>query len=403
MRRASIRAASIVESATSGMAAQARALKLKGVDVISLSQGEPDFPTPEFICDAAKKAIDSGKYFSYPPTGGYVDLKEAIALKYKIENGVGYNPSNIVVCNGAKQALSSTILSVLDPGDEAIILGPFWVSYYAQVTLAGGKPIVINGKFENGFKPPIDQLEEAINNKTRLIIFSSPSNPTGVVYPKKDLEQIANLVLRYPDVLVISDEIYEHINYTNARVSFASLPGMFERTITINGFGKCFAMTGWRVGYLAAPEWIASEVTKMQGHLSSSNSSIAQRAALAALTGDNTSVRNMVSEYRQRRDMVHNLFGSIPGVETVLPDGAFYFFPKVSRYYGSKAAGIEIRNSDDLCTYLLKEAHVALVPGSAFGDDECVRLSYAASRQELSPALTRIQEAIHKLEMVQYA
>ncbi len=398
MRQASRRAASIEESATSGMASQARALKLKGINVINLSQGEPDFPTPDFICHAAKLAIDSGKYFSYPPTAGYADLRQAIASKYNIENNVPYTPANIVISNGAKQALSTAILSVLDPGDEAIILGPFWVSYYAQVKIAGGKPIVISARFEDGFKAPINELLSVITKKTRLIIFSSPSNPTGVIYTKEELGEIAKLILRYPDILVIADEIYEHINYTDERVSFAALPGMFERTITINGFGKSFAMTGWRVGYLAAPEWVATEATKMQGHLSSSNSSIAQRAALAALTGDKKPVEMMVAEYKARRDIVYNLLTSIEGIKIIQPQGAFYFFPKVSHYYGSTVNGLEIKNSVDLCRYLLQNAHVALVPGSAFGNDECVRLSYAASRPELDEGLKNMKLAFEKIE-----
>ena len=397
INKISNRAASIVESATSGMATTARQLKSRGIDVVNLSQGEPDFKTPDHVCQAAKVAVDSGKYFSYPPTAGYMDLREAIAEKYNRENNVSYKSDNVVVSNGAKQALSNVMLSILNAGDEVIIFAPYWVSYYAQVKLAEATPVVVNGDAGNGFKVTADQLKQAITKKTRAIVFSSPSNPTGIVYSRAELSAFAAVVIAYPDVLVIADEIYEHINYTDERTSFASLPGMFERTATINGFGKCFAMTGWRVGYVAAPTWLSAEVTKLQGHLSSANCSIAQRAAFAAVTGSISSTEIMVKEYRMRRDLVFGYLQSIQDVKTVMPQGAFYFFPDLSRFYGCQFNGKEITNSNDMCSYILNEGHVALVPGEAFGNDSCVRISYAASTEDLKKALSQVTQALNKL------
>lgn len=388
---------SINESATSGMTAKAMRLKLKGLDVISLSHGEPDFKTPKYICEAAKEAIDSGKYFSYPPTAGYHDLREAIANKYSSENNVPCKSENIVVSNGAKQALSNAMLSILNPEDEVVILAPFWVSYIAQVKLADAKPIIIKGELENGFKVSIERIKNAITENTKAIVFSSPCNPTGLVYTKKELEKLAKLVSNYPNLLVISDEIYEYINYTPNRVSFASIPGMFERTITVNGFSKCYAMTGWRVGYLAAPSWIAKEVIKIQGHLSSSNSSIAQRAAFSAIKGNLDSVNNMVKKYQERRDFVYSQLKEISGIKVSLPNGAFYFFLDISHYYGMSYKENQINNSTDMCEYLLDVAHIALVPGIAFGDDSCVRISYASPKPELLEALKRLKTALDNL------
>ncbi len=388
---------SIDRSATSEMSAKASALKSEGIDVISLSQGEPDFKTPDYIREAAKFAIDSGRYFSYPPTGGYLDLREAIANKYAKENNVPYKIENVVVSNGAKQALSNAMLTVLNAGDEVIILAPFWVSYLAQVRLADASPVVLNGKAEDGFKVSIERIEQAISKRTKAIVFSSPCNPTGLVYSKKELEALAELILHYPDLLVIADEIYEHINYTDERISFASLPGMFDRTITINGFGKCYSMTGWRVGYLAAPKWIAEGAIRIQSHLTSANCSIAQRAALSAITGGLDSVNEMVNEYRERRDLVYSLLKEIPNIKIDLPKGAFYFFPDISHYYGLQYRERQINNSIDMCAYLLEVAHVAVVPGRAFGDDTCLRISYAASKSDLHEALRRLKGALGDL------
>lgn len=392
---------SIEASLTSGTTAKARKLKSKGLDIISLSQGEPDFKTPTYICEGAKQAIDSGKYFSYPPTGGYLDLRAAIANKYVTQNNVPYNAENIVVTNGAKQALSNVLLSILNPEDEVLIFAPFWVSYLAQVKLGGAKPIIIEGDAENDFKVSIQQIKESISTKTKAIIFSSPCNPTGLVYNKRELAALAELVANYPNLLVVADEIYEHINYTPNRISFASLPGMFNRTVTINGFSKCYAMTGWRVGYLAAPAWLTKAVIKIQGHLSSANSSIAQRAAFAAINGGLDSVNEMVNSYQERRDLVYSKLSQISNIKVNLPSGAFYIFPNLSLYYGRWYEGKQINNSMEMCTYLLEVAHIALVPGIAFGADACVRISYALPKLALLAAMKRLKVALDNLKLKQ--
>jgi len=388
----------IEESATLAMAAKAREFKSKGIDVISLSLGEPDFKTPQHICDAAKKAIDDGKYFAYPPVAGYQDLREALAAKYQKENNVPYKAENIVVSNGAKQSIANAMLALLNPGDEVIVFSPYWVSYDALVRLAEATPVMIKGGIESDFKVTAKQLEAAITPKTKAIIFSSPCNPTGSVFSRKELQDIADVVLKHPNLLVIADEIYEHINFTGEQVSIASFPGMFERTITVNGFAKGFAMTGWRVGYIAAPKWIADGCNKVQGQVTSANCSIAQRAALAAIAGDITPTNKMVEEYRKRRDIVYNLLKEIPGVKANYPEGAFYFFPDVSSFYGKSDGTKTIKNGDDLCLYLLEKAHVSLVPGGAFGDEACVRLSYAASESDLREAMKRLKEALTALK-----
>ena len=392
------RVLSIEASATSGTTAKAKKLKAAGLDVISLSHGEPDFKTPSYICEAAKQAIDSGNYFSYPPTAGYLDLRTAIAHKYNTENKVPYKAENIVVSNGGKQALSNVMLSILNPGDEVIIFAPFWVSYLAQVKLAGATPIILKGAAKNNFKVSIQQIKNAISPQTKAIIFSSPSNPTGLVYNQQELTALAELVTNYPNIIVIADEIYEHINYTSNRISFAALPDMFNQTVTINGFSKCYAMTGWRVGYLAAPKWIAKAVTKIQGHLSSANSSIAQRAAFAAISGGLDAVHEMVQIYQERRDFIYAELNKIADIQVNLPSGAFYIFPNLSHYYGTCFKGKQINNSIDICTYLLEEAHIALVPGIAFGEDACVRISYACSKSDLLEAMKRLTIALNKLE-----
>lgn len=398
MNKLSNRIEAIQESATLAMAAKAREFKNKGIDVISLSLGEPDFKTPAHICDAAKKAIDDGKYFAYPPVAGYQDLREAIAAKYQKENDVPYKAENIVVSNGAKQSIANAFIALINPGDEVIVFSPYWVSYDALVRLAEGTPVMVNGGIENDFKVTAKQLEQAITAKTKAIIFSSPCNPTGSVFSKKELQAIADVVLKHPNLIVIADEIYEHINFTGEQVSIASFPGMFERTITVNGFAKGFAMTGWRVGYIAAPKWIADGCNKVQGQITSANCSIAQRAALAAITGDIQPTNLMVDEYRKRRDIVFNLLKEIPGVKSNYPEGAFYFFPDVSAFYGKSDGSKTIANGDDLCLYLLEKAHVSLVPGGAFGDENCVRLSYAASEKDLREALKRMKDALTALK-----
>ncbi len=398
MNHLSNRINAIEESATLAMAVKAREFKNRGIDVINLSLGEPDFKTPAHICEAAKKAIDDGKFFAYPPVAGYQDLREALAAKYQKENNVPYKAENIVVSNGAKQSIANVMIALLNPGDEVIVFSPYWVSYDALVRLAEAKPVMVHGTLENDFKVTAAQVEKAITPKTRAIIFSSPCNPTGSVFSKKELQAIADVVLKHPDLLVIADEIYEHINFTGERVSIASLPGMFDRTITVNGFAKGFAMTGWRVGYIGAPKWVVDGAVKVQGQITSANCSISQRGALAAIVGDIEPTNKMVEEYRKRRDIVYNLLKEIPGVKANYPTGAFYFFPDVSAYYGKSDGNKTIANGDDFCMYMLETAHVSLVPGGAFGDEKCVRLSYAASEKDLVEAMRRMKEALAKLK-----
>lgn len=388
----------IEESATLAMAAKAREYKSRGIDVISLSLGEPDFKTPQHVCEAAKKAIDEGKYFAYPPVAGYPDLREALAAKYASENNVPYKAENIVVSNGAKQSIANVMIALLNPGDEVIVFSPYWVSYDALVRLTEATPVIVKGTLENDFKVTAEQVEKAITPKTRAIIFSSPCNPTGSVFSKGELEAIAKVVLKHENLLVIADEIYEHINFEGGNTSIASLPGMFERTITINGFAKGFAMTGWRIGYLAAPKWIANGSIKVQGQLTSANCSISQRGALAAITGDLAPTLKMVDEYRKRRDIVYNLLKEIPGIKANYPQGAFYFFPDVSHYYGKSDGKNTIKDGEDFCMYILDKAHVSLVAGGAFGEEKCVRLSYAASEKELVEAMKRIKDALALLK-----
>lgn len=398
MNKLSNRIEAIQESATLAMAAKAREFKSRGIDVVNLSLGEPDFKTPQHICDAAKQAIDDGKYFAYPPVAGYQDLREALAAKYNKENNVPYKAENIVVSNGAKQSIANAMIALLNPGDEVIVFSPYWVSYDALVRLAEGTPVLVRGGIENDFKVTAAQLEKAITKKTKAIIFSSPCNPTGSVFSKKELQDIATVVLKHEGLLVIADEIYEHIDFSGEQTSIASFPGMFDRTITVNGFAKGFAMTGWRVGYIAAPKWIADGCNKVQGQITSANCSIAQRAALAATLGDIEPTKKMVLEYHKRRDIVYNLLKDIPGVKSNYPQGAFYFFPDVSSFFGKSDGNTTVKNADDLCIYLLEKAHVSLVSGGAFGDDNCVRLSYAASESDLRKALERMKKALGELK-----
>lgn len=394
---------SIEESATLAMASKAREYKARGIDVINLSLGEPDFKTPQHICEAAKKAIDEGKFFTYPPVAGYQDLREAIAAKYQKENHVPYKAENIVVSNGAKQSIANVMFALINPGDEVIVFSPYWVSYDAIIRLAEGTPVMVNGTIENDFKVSAAQLEKAITPKTKAIIFSSPCNPTGSVFSTAELQAIADVVLKHPGLLIIADEIYEHINFTGDQTSIASLPGMFDRTITVNGFAKGYAMTGWRVGYIGAPKWIADGANKMQGQLTSANSSISQRAAFAAITGDLTPTLKMVEEYRHRRELVYKLLKEIPGVKANYPQGAFYFFPDVSYFIGKSDGKHTIKNGDDLCLYLLDKAHVSLVPGGAFGDPNCIRISYAASEKDLIEALRRLKDVLSGLKASAHA
>ena len=386
----------MAESATLAMAAKAREFKAKGIDVISLSLGEPDFKTPKHIQEGAKAAIDSEKYFAYPPVNGYQDLREAISEKFKKENGLNYTPDQIVVSNGAKQSLANVFLSIVNPGDEVIVLSPYWVTYTALVELAEGTPVIVSGGIENDFKATAEQIKAAITPKTKAMIFSSPCNPTGSVFTKEELITIAE-VLKPHNILVISDEIYEHINFSGRHFSIGAVDGMQDLTITVNGMAKGFAMTGWRVGYIGAPTWIAKACNKIQGQLTSANCSIAQRATYTALTTDLGPTIAMTEEYGRRRKLVYDMLSEIPGFKVNMPEGAFYFFPDISSFFGKSYQGTTIKDSADFCLYILANAHVSLVSGEAFGDPNCLRLSYAASQEDLKNAIARIKEWSAKL------
>ncbi|MBK6266846.1 pyridoxal phosphate-dependent aminotransferase [Marivirga sp. S37H4] len=387
------------ESATLAMAAKARELKSQGIDIISLSLGEPDFKTPKHIQEAGKAAIDSGKYFAYPPVSGYQDLREAIAAKLQKENNIPSSAEQIVVSNGAKQSLANVMMALLNPGDEVIVFAPYWVSYAELVKLAEATPVFVTGTLENDFKPTAEQLKAAITPKTRAVLYSSPCNPTGSVFSKAELESIAEVVKAHENLLVISDEIYEHINFGNeGHVSIGSFPGMAERTITVNGFSKGFAMTGWRVGYISAPLPIAKAATKIQGQITSGNSSIAQRAALAAITEDLKPTFEMTKIYQKRRDMMLDLLNQMPGVITNVPTGAFYIFPDISSFFGKSDGQTIIKDADDLAIYMLNKAHVSVVTGGAFGAPDCIRISYAASDDELKEAMIRMKKVLSELK-----
>ncbi|AFL86343.1 aspartate/tyrosine/aromatic aminotransferase [Belliella baltica DSM 15883] len=387
------------ESATLAMAKKARELKGQGIDIISLSLGEPDFKTPKHIQEAAKSAIDEGKYFAYPPVAGYQDLREAIAKKLREENHIEEaKAENIVVSTGAKHSIANVFMCMLNEGDEVVIFSPYWVSYAEIIKLAGGVPVLIEGTLENNFKATAAQLKEAMTDKTKAVIYSSPCNPTGSVFSKEELEAIAEVVKSKKDVYVIADEIYELINFTGQHASIGSFSGMFERTITVNGFSKGYAMTGWRVGYICAPLFIAKACEKMQGQFTSGGTGIAQRAALAAISGDQKPSKEMEKAYLGRRELVLNLLRDIPGIKTHVPEGAFYFFPDVTAFFGKSAGKHQIKNADDLCIYLLEEANVSVVTGAAFGAPNCVRLSYAASEEDLKEALSRMKKALGNLK-----
>jgi len=387
----------IPESATLAMAAKAREMKEKGINVISLSLGEPDFKTPKHIQQGAIDAINSEKYFAYPPVNGYLDLRQAISMKFKGDNNLDYSPDQIVVSNGAKQSIANVFMAILNPGDEVIVLTPYWVSYSAMILLAEGKPVFVRGTIENDFKATADQVKEAITDKTKAIIFSSPCNPTGSVFTRQELGAIREVLQQREDIVVISDEIYELINFGEKHESIGALDGMIDRTVTVNGFSKGYAMTGWRVGYIGAPTWIAKAANKMQGQYTSANCGIAQRAAHTALMGSKESSAEMTYAYEKRRELVYNLLREVPGFEVNMPQGAFYFFPNVKSYIGKSNAEIKIDTVNDLCMYLLEDAHVSLVTGEAFGDPECLRLSYAASEDDLKLAIEKIKQSLAKL------
>lgn len=397
MEYLSDRIKSMSASQTLAMAQKSRELKAKGIDIISLSIGEPDFNTPDYIKEAAKKAIDDN-YSQYPPVPGYSDLREAISLKFKNENGLNYSPEQVIVSAGGKHSLINVILSIINPGDEVIILAPYWVSYYDQVILAGGKPVVVEATLENDFKVKPEQIEAAITSKTRLIIFNSPSNPTGMVYSGAEMEKIARVVEKHEGVFVMSDEIYEHIIFDGKHVSMASFDFIYDRVITVNGVSKGYAMTGWRIGYIGAPLWIAKACNKLQGQFTSGVCSIAQRAALAALKGTGESQRIMREAFRRRRDLICNLLKDVPGLKLTIPEGAFYVLPDISFYLGKSDGQTKIITSDDLALYLLDKAQVATVGGDAFGAPKCIRLSYATSDELLVEAVSRIKSALQKLK-----
>jgi aspartate aminotransferase len=392
------RVQALAPSATLAMSQKSNELKAQGVDVINLSVGEPDFETPAHIKDAAKRAIDENFTF-YTPVPGYMSLRKAVSEKLLKENGVSYAPEQIVVSNGAKQALCNVILATINPGDEVIIPMPAWVSYVEMVKLAGGKTVEILADIQQDFKITPEQLEAAITPATRMILICSPSNPTGSIYSREELEGLVKVLAKYPDIMVLADEIYEHINFTGSFTSMASFPEIADRTIIINGVSKAYAMTGWRIGYCAAPQWLAKAVTKLQGQYTSNASSIAQKAAEAAYTGSQDCIAEMNKAFERRRDLVVKLASEIPGLKVNRPQGAFYLFPEVSAYLGKTTPdGKKIATSGDLAMYLLEAGHVATVDGGAFGMEGYIRLSYATSDDNLREALRRIREALLNLK-----
>jgi aspartate aminotransferase len=380
-------------SETLAMTAKARELRAEGKDIISLSLGEPDFNTPDFIKEAAKQAIDDN-YNSYSPVDGYLDLKQAICAKFKRDNNLDYKPNQVVVSTGAKQSIANVAMVLLNPGDEVLLPAPYWVSYSAIATLAEATYKEIPSTIETNFKITPQQLEEAITPKTKLIFFNSPNNPSGTVYSEKEYRALAEVLEKHPNIYVISDEIYEHINYGETIFSFAKIASMYNRTITINGVAKAFAMTGWRIGYIGAPEWIAKACTKMQGQITSGANCIAQRATIAALEAPVSKIQYMVDEFKNRRNMVLELLGEIEGFELNIPGGAFYVFPNISAFFGKEINGFKINTASDFSMFLLNEANIATVSGEAFGAPNCIRISYAASEAQLREAIKRIKNVL---------
>ena len=380
-------------SATLAMAAKARELRGEGKDIIGLSLGEPDFTVPEFVKDAAIQAVKDD-YHSYTPVDGYADLKQAIITKFKRDNGLNYDPSQIVVSTGAKQSLANLAQVLLNPGDEVLLPAPYWVSYSDISKVSGGVPVPIETSIETDFKVTPAQLEAAITDKTKMMIFSSPCNPSGSVYSKEELRGLADVLVKYPNIVVVSDEIYEHINYAGGHVSMAAFPDMYDRTVTVNGVSKAFSMTGWRIGYIGAPNYIARACNKMQGQVTSGANCIAQRATIAALEADPSKIKYMIDAFEQRRKLILDLLAEIPGIRANEPDGAFYVFPDVSAYFGKELRGKTIKDANDFAMYLLEEAGVATVTGAAFGDPNCVRISYAASEADIKNALGRIKDVL---------
>lgn len=397
MAKLSERLNRLAPSATLAMSQKSSEMKAQGIDVINLSVGEPDFNTPDHIKTAAKEAIDEN-YSKYSPVPGYPDLRKAIVDKLHRENQLDYEVAEILVSNGAKQSVCNTLMALVDEGDEVIIPAPYWVSYPQMVKLAGGNPTIVNTGFAQEFKILPTQLEAAITPKTKVIILCSPSNPTGSVYSQSELEGLAHVILKHEDLYVIADEIYEHINYVGKHESIAQFPGMKERTIIVNGISKAYAMTGWRIGYIAAPEWIVKGCNKLQGQYTSGPCSISQRAAIAAYTQSQACVEEMRQAFKRRRDLIVKLAKDIHGLEVIEPKGAFYLFPKCNYFFGKSTDGYYIKNSTDLSMYLLEKAHVATVGGDAFGESNCLRMSYATSDENIQEAFRRIKNALEQLQ-----
>ncbi len=396
MNQLSDRLNSLSPSATLAMSQKSNELKAQGVDVINLSVGEPDFNTPDHIKEAAKQAVDEN-YSRYSPVPGYLGLRNAIVDKLQKENGLTYTAAQISCANGAKQSVCNVILVLVNPGDEVIVPAPYWVSYPEMVKLAEGTPVVVSAGIEQDFKITPEQLEAAITPKTKALILCSPSNPTGSVYSKEELEGLAKVLEKYPQVIVIADEIYEHINYIGKHESIAQIPSMKDRTVIVNGVSKAYAMTGWRIGFIAGPEWIVKAVNKLQGQYTSGPCSVSQKAAEAAYTGTQKPVEEMREAFARRRNLIVELAKEVPGFEVNVPEGAFYLFPKCSSYFGKSNGERTVVDSDDLALYLLEEAHVACVGGSSFGAPDCIRMSYATSDENIVKAITRIKEALAKL------
>jgi aspartate aminotransferase len=397
MTKLSSRLANMAASQTIAMNQKSRDLQAQGIDVINLSVGEPDFTTPDHIKEAVKKAVDEN-YSFYPPVAGYPELRKAIVKKFKDENDLDYEPDQIVVCSGAKHCIVNVLLSIIDKDDEVIIPAPYWVSYSEQVKIADGTNVIIDTKIENDFKITTQQLEEAIGPKTRVFLICSPSNPTGSMYSKEELEGLARVLAKHEQIIVIADEIYEHINFVGKHESIAQFDYLKDRVVLVNGVSKSYAMTGYRIGYLAAPVWIAKAVVKLQGQFTSGATAVAQIASITALTADQSCTKEMNAAYKRRRDLMLDRLNTIDGVKCNVPQGAFYVFPDFSAYYGKSDGDAVIKGSTDLCMYLIEKGHVATVPGVAFGEDKCIRISFANSDENLMKAMDRIEKALSELK-----
>ena len=397
MTNLSSRIAQMAASETVAMNQKSKDLQAQGIDIINLSVGEPDFNTPDHIKQALKKAVDDN-YSFYPPVAGYPELRKAIVKKFKTENNLDYEPEQIVVCSGAKHCIVNVLLSLVDPGDEVIIPAPYWVSYTEQVKLCEGKNVILNTALENDFKITPEQLEKAITPKTKVFLICAPSNPTGTLYSREELEALAKVLSRHDRIIIIADEIYEHINFSGKHESIAQFNYVKDRVVVVNGVSKGYAMTGYRIGYLAAPLWITKAVIKLQGQFTSGATSAAQIASVTALTSDQSSTREMNVAFKRRRDYVLGRIAKMKGVRCNVPQGAFYVFPDMSAFYGKSFEGTSIKNSSDLCMYLLEKGHIATVPGSAFGEDKCIRISFATSDENLVKAMDRLENALTGLQ-----